>query len=64
MTVLVVSHCLAKDKMTRSSGKREEEKLKNSRKALGMMRGLTGNDLTHVYNRFWGLVHNEYIGQC
>ena len=47
-----------------SSGKWEEKKLKNSRKALGMTRGLTGNDCMHVYNCFWGLAHNECIGCC
>ena len=38
--------------------------MKSSRVALGIMRGLTGNNFTRVYSHFWGLAQNECIGCC
>ena len=52
--VLIVSHCLARDKLTgRKFMKRRKEKtLKSFRKALTIIRGLIGDDCACLYSQF------------
>ena len=40
------------------------KKLKNSRIAFEVIKGLTGNDFTYMYNCFWGLAHDICVGCC
>ena len=63
--VLVVSHRLTRDRLTgRKFWEMTKEKLKNSRTALGVTKGLIGNDCKRVYNCFWGLAHDVCVGYC
>ena len=53
MKVPIVSCHLARGQLTGMKFmKRKRKKLKSSRKALGIMRGLTGGDCMRVYSHF------------
>ena len=63
MKTPLISHRVIRGNLTGKKFIKNEKKLKSSRKALEITRGLTGDDCIHVYNHFLGLAHN-CVGCC